>query len=72
MRVRATLAMLLIHVPGIAIACSVCFSADEGRKSAYVAVTLALLALTFGGVAIGALWIRSLERRRAELDSPPE
>jgi hypothetical protein len=45
------------------LACSVCFSADRERSSAYVVVTLVLLGLTFGLALAGGLWVWHLERR---------
>ena len=50
---------------GLLLACPVCFSVDAERKSAYVVVTLSLLALTAGIAAAGGFWVWRLERRRS-------
>lgn len=52
-------------------ACPVCFGGDAdqaGLGRAYNLAIGSMLALTFGLLTAGVLWIRRIERRRREVD----
>ncbi len=66
----AVLATLVVCLPQVGLACSVCFSATEANRAAFISTTvfLSVLPLLLIGGLIGWLWRRS----RAIQQNAPE
>ena len=72
MRVAIAAAAVSWLAPAIALACPVCFDANEANRDAYVGTTvlLSLLPLAFVGAVVLALRARSRAREKAHETSP--
>ena len=63
---RAFFGTVLILCPAVARACSVCFSATEQNRIAFLVTTIVLSLLPLGLIGGGLLWLRRQARQQDE------
>jgi hypothetical protein len=68
--IRVLVSIYWLLIPGLAQACSVCFSATDGNRIAYIGTTVLMSLLPLALIGGGILWIRKKENEPPSDDSP--